>query len=298
MELKHMKAFIVLAEELNFHRAAEHLHIAQPALTQQIKYLERDLGVSLLNRTTRHVSLTAAGIAFLQDARRSVAASEAAKRSAQLAANGEIGSLRLGIPGVTVYESLILIASKLREYRPRVNLQIYGPAYSERLVSLLAADDIDAALLRLPTATPGMQVIEIDRHQMMAVLPSGHRLARQTSIELLSLRFDPIVSYPSFQGSTTYSVIMNVFRDNSFTPQIAQEAPDTHTMMLLVAAGVGIGIVPVSASHIQIPGISLVPIIDIPPLVLAIAWRLDSANPLLRVLSTVVGYVVVGSSTM
>src|SRR5437763_1396116 len=124
VELRHLEAFAVVAEELNFRRAAERLHMSQPPLSQQIKRLENEVGVPLLRRTTRQVALTAAGEAFLIEVRKVLTAARAAPRVARQAAAGQIGSLRLGFSGPTSYEVMLLIVRKFRERYPQVRFDI------------------------------------------------------------------------------------------------------------------------------------------------------------------------------
>lgn len=285
MELRHMRAFIAVAEELNFRRAAERLHMAQPPLSQQIKRIEHEVGARLLDRTTRQVRLTPAGVAFLADARRAVEAADTAPRSARLAASGHTGTLRLGVSGPTFYEVVVQMATRLRKSRPRIRLEISGPAFGGELIEQLERKEIDAALVRLPVGGTDIVVRRITEHRAAAVLPIGHPLADRDQVTIADLQAEPIISYPSNRGSAAVTLIHSAFVDRGFTPNIVQEAPDTHTIMLLVAVGTGIGVVPVSADHLRVPGIVLVPVADMPPFPLALAWRRDHGNPVLGALT-------------
>jgi DNA-binding transcriptional LysR family regulator len=284
VELRHIEAFIAVAEELNFRRAAERLHMAQPPLSQQIKRLEREVGTTLLNRTTRQVSLTDAGAAFLQEARHAVRAAHAAPQAAREVAAGRTGVVRLGFSGVTSYEALVLLTRKYREHRPRVRLDIVGPVYGGELIERLDRHEIDAGLVRLPVAGSRIAVREITRHPIAAVLPADHPLADRQQVSLLDLRDEPVISHPTKRGAGTVTVIHGAFLAHGFSPNIVQEAPDTHTIMSLVGAGAGIGYVPISAGHIKLPGVVLVPVADIPAVPLALAWRQDDTNPALLAL--------------
>jgi DNA-binding transcriptional LysR family regulator len=284
MELRHIEAFIAVAEELNFRRASERLHIAQPPLSQQIKRLEYEVGARLLDRTTRRVTLTAAGEAFLHEARRAVRAANAAPRAAREAAAGRTGVVRLGFSGPTSYEVLVLMTEKFRERRPHVRLDVVGPVYGGELIEQLYRDEIDAGLVRLPVSGSRIAVREITRHAMAVALPADHPLAARRQVSLLDLRDEPVISHPTNRGAGVVTVIHNAFLAHGFSPNIVQEAPDTHTILSLVGAGAGIGYVPVSAGHIKLPGVVLVPVSDIPDIPLALAWREDHANPALRAL--------------
>jgi DNA-binding transcriptional LysR family regulator len=279
-----MEAFIVVAEELNFRRAAERLHMAQPPLSQQIKRLEREVGATLLNRTTRHVSLTPAGAAFLQEARRAVQAAQAAPRAAKAAAEGQLGVVRLGFSGPTSYEVLVLLTKMYRERRPKVRLDVVGPVFGGELIERLDRNEIDAGLVRLPVPGSRMSVREITRHPIAVALPADHPLATRQEIALPELRDEPVISYPANRGAGTLTVIHSAFLAHGFSPNIVQEAPDTHTIMSLVGAGAGIGFVLASAGHIKLPGVVLIPVPDIPQIPLALAWRKDDTNPALLAL--------------
>jgi DNA-binding transcriptional LysR family regulator len=285
MELRHMEAFIVVAEELNFRRAAERLLMAQPPLSQLIKRMEREVGALLFERTTRQVKLTPAGEVFLAEARRSVRAARSATVAARDVAAGKLGTVRLGFSGPTSYEALVNLTRKFRERRPSVRLEIVGPLYGGEAMRHLERHEIDAGLVRLPVASDArVGIREIISHPIVVALPVGHPLADRTEIRLVDVRDEPVISHPRHRGSGTVTVIHNAFLAQGFSPNVVQEAPDTHTLLSLVGAGVGIGFVPSAADHIKLPGVVLVPVPDIPPVTLVLAWREADANPALRAL--------------
>lgn len=284
MELRHLRAFVVVAEELNFRRAAARLQMTQPPLSQQIKRLEREVGVELLRRTTRHVTLTGAGAAFLTEARRALQAAQAAPEAARQAAAGQTGVVRLGFSGPTSHEVLVLMTRKFREHRPHVRLEILGPVFGGEMVGRLGRDEVDAGLIRLPVAGSGLQVRELTRHRITVALPTEHPLATRREVGVLDLRDEPVVSHPTNRGAGIVALIHRAFLKHGTSPNLVQEAPDTHTILSLVGAGVGIGFVPASAAHLKVPGVVLLPVSDIPPLPLALAWRKNDPNPALHAL--------------
>lgn len=288
MELRYLSAFVAVAEELNFRRAAERLRVAQSPLSQQIKRLEREVGVPLLRRTTRQVTLTAAGEAFLSEARRALAAAEAAPRAARQAAAGQAGLVRLGFTGPASYEVLLLLAKAFRRQYPGVRLDIASPAYSGELVGQLHRGAVDAALVRIPVPGEGLRIREITRHSMAAVMPAGHRLAGKETVTVGQLTGQPLIGYPSGRGAAIATAVRSAFTQNDLNPDLSQEAPDTHTIMLLAGAGAGIGLVPASAAHLKVPGVVLVPVRDMRPVALALAWLADSPNPALGSLTGLV----------
>jgi DNA-binding transcriptional LysR family regulator len=253
-------------------------------LSQQIKRLELAVGVRLLHRTTRHVELTPEGEAFLEEARRAVRAAYAAPRAARDVAEGISGVIRVGFSGPTSYDVLVLMIKMYREGRPNVRLDVVGPVYGGELVEQLRRNDIDAGLIRLPVPGSGISIRQITQHPMAAVLPIDHSLAGRNEISLLELRDEPVITLQTNRGAALHTVIHSAFAAHGLSPRIVQEAPDTHTIMSLVGAGVGIGYVPSSAGHIKLPGVTLVPVSDIPPVPLALAWREDDTNPALHTL--------------
>ena len=292
MELRHLNAFVVVAEELNFRRAAARLHMSQPPLSQQIKRLEQEVGVALLRRTTRQVSLTAAGEAFLREARKTLRAAQAAPRVARQAAAGQIGSIRLGFRGPTSYQALLLIVRKFRERHPPVRFDIVSPLYGGELVDRLARQEVDAGLLRLPVSATGLHLRELQRHPLVVALPAEHPLADGRELGMADLRGEPVISYPADRGSVVNQVVQAACLHLGFCPDFVQEGPDTHTILSLVGAGAGVGFVPMSAGHLDVPGVVLRPLTDAPPVPLALAWRRDDPNPALHALTGLLDEVV------
>ncbi|MGW5644553.1 LysR substrate-binding domain-containing protein [Saccharopolyspora sp. NPDC003752] len=281
MELRHLQAFVAVAEELNFRRAAVRLHMSQPPLSQQIKRLEHEVGVALLRRTTRQVALTAAGEAFLREARKTLQSAEAAPRLARQAAAGEIGVVRLGFSGQTSYRVMLLIVRKFRERYPNVRFDILSPLYGGELVDQINQHEVDAGLLRLPVPTEGLCVRELEQHPLAAALPEDHRLARVRQLGLDDLRGESFISYPTNRGSVVNQLVQAACLRHGYSPDFVQEAPDTHTILSLVGAGSGISLVPSTAAHLKVPGVVLVPVHDAPPIPLALVWRADDPNPAL-----------------
>lgn len=282
MELRHLRAFAVVAEELNFRRAAERLGISQPPLSQVIKKLEREVGTALLARTTRRVTLTAAGEAFLVEARRALDAVQAATDRAREAAAGHSGHVRLGFTGPGSYQVLLDLARRFREQRPGVRLETVAPYLTGELLEMLHRGEIDAALVRLPVSTTGLRVREITRERFLVALPAEHRFADRTEITVPDLRDQPLIGYPARRGSVLTTAIHGAFHRHGMSPTIRQEAPDMHTAMVLAGAGRGVGLVLETARHLKVPGVVLVPLSGGPEVPLALAWREDDPGPALR----------------
>ncbi len=283
MELRHMRAFAAVAEELHFGRAAHRLHMAQPALSQQVKQLEQDLGTMLLERTTRQVRLTSAGAVFLEHARRVLLEAERARESVLVTERGERGEIRVGVTGVITWRLLPRMARAYRRRFPLVRLGLHPSVFSAAQVSALIDGQIDVGFLRAPVPAGPLASRVILNESLMAVLPQDHPLAGEPEVDLTALAHDNFVTYPSMQGSALRDAAVHACFSAGFTPRVVQEAPDTHTVVALVGAAVGVALMPASAETLQIEGVVFTPIaggVDVRvPIVLA--WRNGDPSPVL-----------------
>jgi DNA-binding transcriptional LysR family regulator len=281
MELRHLRAFAAVAEELHFGRAAARLHMAQPPLSQQIKHLERDLGVLLLERTTRQVRLTNAGVVFLDHARRVLAEADRARESVLLAERGERGEIRLGLTGVTTWRLLPRMTRAYRERYPLVRLELHPAVFSGPQTSSLLDGGIDVDILRAPVPPP-LASRTLVEEELMAVLPEEHPLAARPAVALTDLAEENFVSYPAQQGSFLRDTAMRACSSVGFWPRVAQEAKDTYTVVALVAAAVGVALLPESAEELQFEGVVFRPVtgadVRVP---IALAWRDGDPSPVL-----------------
>ena len=282
MELRHLRAFLVVAEELHFGRAARRLHMSQPPLSQQIKRLEQEVGARLLDRSTREVALTSAGRAFRAEARRALDAVDAACTAARRAERGDTGTIRLGFTGPSSYHVLPALARRFGEDNPGVRLVLAPPSFSGELTGALRDGEIDLGFVRLPVSAPGLTVRTLQREPFVAVLPDRHPLAGADVIDLPELADDPFVAYPAMRGSVLRDKLGAACLTAGFSPRIVQEAPDTHTLVSLVGTGIGVTLLPAAARHLVLEGVRYLPLrdvaIDVP---LGMAWREDDPNPAL-----------------
>jgi DNA-binding transcriptional LysR family regulator len=281
MELRHLRAFAAVAEELHFGRAAARLHIAQPPLSQQIKYLERDLGVQLLERTTRQVRLTNAGAVFLEHARRVLAEADRARESVLLTERGERGEIRVGLTGATTWRLLPRMTRAYRARYPLVRLELHPSVFSGAQISGLLDGGIDVSLLRAPVPAPLASRTLLDE-ELVAVLPDDHPLAARTSIPLADLAEENFVSYPDRQGSNLRDTAMRACAAVGFWPRVVQEAQDTYTVVALVAAAVGVALLPASAQWLHFEGVAFrrVTGADVRAPV-SLTWRAGDESPVL-----------------
>lgn len=283
MELRHLRAFLAVAEELHFGRAASRLRIAQPALSQQVKQLEQDLGAVLLERTTRQVRLTGTGAAFVGHARRVLDDIERARESVLLTECGERGEIHVGVTGAITWRLLPRVARTYRERYPLVRMELHPARFSSAQVGALYDGQIDVGFLRTPVPPGPLTSRIILNEALVAVLPEGHPLAHHREVALAELSDENFVSYPSMQGSTLRDAAVHACWSAGFTPRVVQEAPDTHTVVALVSAAVGVALLPASAETLQFEGVVFAPIagdVDV-RVPIALAWRRNDRSPVL-----------------
>lgn len=283
MQLRHLRSFVAVAEERQFGRAARRLHIAQPALSQQIKQLEAELGVQLFHRTTRRVDLAPAGEVLLERARSILAAVERAALDAQRADRGEVGTITIGFTGSATYALLPSLASALRATLPGVSVELHGEMLTPSQVEGLLDGSLDIALLRPPVHHQDLAVEVVRREPLIAVLPAHHRLAKGDVVAVGDLAADDFVVYPSDYRSVVHDAVERLCESHGFIPRAAVEASETSTMISFVAAGIGVAIVPASVAHLTVSGAVYRLLAGQVPLVeLAIAWRRADNSAVVR----------------
>ncbi|MEX0429452.1 LysR substrate-binding domain-containing protein [Nocardioides sp. DS6] len=261
MELRHLRYFRAVAEELHFGRAAERLHIAQPPLSQQIRALEAELGVELLRRSTRRVELTPAGAAFLERTRDILTAVDEAGDEARRVDAGLEGALTLGCVGSATYSLLPRLARSLREELPGIDVEFRGEMLGPDLVAALVAGEIDLALLRPPVLEPGVVVRAVRRDRLIVVLPDGHRLARRKRLAMADLAGEDLVVHAGHGRSVMHDLVLELAREAGFAPRIRHEVAETSTLVTFVAAGLGVSVVPEPVAALGISGATYRPLV-------------------------------------
>jgi len=260
LELRHLRSFVAVAEELSFRRAAQRLHIAQPPLSQQIKRLESEIGTLLLRRTSRHVELTDAGVVFLEHARRTLRDADLAVESARRTARGELGWLTVGFVDSAAYELLPPVLRAFRARAPGVRLELREIVTEAQLPAL--ADELDVGLVREVEDLSGLRRILLLREPLLAALPIGHPLASRPRVQLAQLAAEPFILFPRASVPRVYDHLVALCRSAGFSPRTAQEAFQYPTMLGLVAAGFGIALVPTCVRALRRAGIVYVPVTD------------------------------------
>ncbi|WP_455823776.1 LysR substrate-binding domain-containing protein [Pseudomonas graminis] len=257
MELRHLRYFIAVAEELHFGRAAQVLGISQPPLSQQIQALEQEVGARLFERTNRRVELSEAGRLFLQEARLVLAQVDKAADVARRAQLGELGELKIGFTSSAPFNSSIPQAIfAFRQAFPAVHLNLQEMSSTEVAESLVD-ESIQVGLMRPLPLPDSLSVIELMREPLVAVLNAGHPLVQgsERGLHLKQLADEPFVFFPRTYGSGLYAQLLNLARDAGFSPHFAQEAGEAMTIIGLVAAGLGVSVLPASYQRIRIDGV-------------------------------------------
>lgn len=283
VELRHLRYFVAVAEELHFGRAAKRLHMAQPPLSHQIRQLEDELASKLFDRSTRKVDLTPAGELFLKRARQILEDVDVAVVDVQRAERGELGRLSVGFTGSSTYELLPSIATALRAEFPDVTLELHGEMLTPAQVVALRSGELDVGLLRPPILSPELAVHVIRQEPLIAVLPAGHPMAAGPQVDLTALKHDTFVAYPSDFRSVMYEALEEACLDAGFRPKVTQEVAETSTLVSFVAGGIGVALVPASVQHLKITGAVYRPLSGEPRLVsLAVATRANDDNPVVQ----------------
>jgi len=259
IELRHLRYFVAVAEELHFGRAAERLHLAQPPLSQQIRRLEDLLGYPLFIRTSRSVRLTAAGEAFLERAQRTLRIMQRDIDEVRSVGCGQVGSLHLGFVGSAVLTSLPATFRAYREAFPGVRLHL-RESFTSKVLEGLENGSFDAGIMRDADPTDGLDVTTLYSEKFVAVVPASHPCAQQQCISPAALRDDPFVYYPRSAGSRAYEKPLSLCEQYGFRPQIVQEAWGWLTILRLVGAGLGVTIAPACVHQIASPDVVCLPI--------------------------------------
>lgn len=287
MELRQLRYFAAVAEELHFGRAAKRMNISQPPLSMQIRNLEEELGTRLFNRTSRQVELTSAGEVFLVRVVQILAALDGAAESARQAGQGNIGRLAVGFIGPAMDAFLPEIIRGFQSRYPKITLALSELGTSRQIEDLYSGK-IQIGFARLYRHKPdGLAVQVIWQEPYVLAVPSDHPFARQEKIALSQLKNEPFIMYPRSVQPQLYDSMIACFKKSGFTPNIVQEARTKHTTIALVAAGLGLAVVPSSSRLIGRKGVLFLNIdASLPHIEISILWREKDKNPVLARLVT------------
>ena len=282
IELRHLRYFVAVAEELHFGRAALRLNLAQPPLSQQIRKLEELLGYSLFTRTSRSVSLTHAGEALLQRARRTLRNVQRDIDETRSIGHGDVGSLHVGFVGSAMLTMLPGIFRSYREAYPRVKLHLHE-SFTALVIEGMENGTLDAGILRDGDPVEGLQVTTILSEPFVAVLPATHACARQKSLSIAVLRDEPFVYYPRSAGARAYEKALTLCEEHGFRPQIVQEASHWLSILRLIGAGLGVSIAPACVRRIASEEVVCLPLRGTKAVSnIELAWLAGDARPIVE----------------
>jgi len=280
MDLRHLRYFIAVAEEQHFTRAAERLHMAQPPLSQAIRQLESELGVELLHRSTRSVTLTPAGEAYLERARDVLHAVGDASEHARRVAAGVVGHLVIGCVGSATYSLLPQLSRGLARELPGIDFAFRGEMLVPDQIAALRAGDIDIALLRPPVSDLGLVVEPVRHDRLVVALPESHPLASAARVRVKQLAGCDLIVHSADRRSMMYGVALRLLRGAGIEPHIRHEVGETSTLVTLVAGGLGVAIVPEPVRALRLEGVVYRPLVQPAETVpLAVAHRADRHEP-------------------
>jgi DNA-binding transcriptional LysR family regulator len=281
MELRHVRAFVVTADEMHVGNAAVRLGINQPTLSRQIAALERTIGVPLFDRTRRRLALTPAGAEFLPGARELVGRGDRLADDARRAHRGELGVLRVGFVQSATFRALPELLAGFGAVCPDVEVEVTAMTTLTQRAALRDGR-IDAGLLRPTPATAGLATRTLSRDHLVAALPAAHPLAGSASVPLASLAGDPFVFYTRAAGPSVHDAIVGYCVAAGFSPRIVQHAVDVQTIVALVAANLGVSLLIAPTPYSDEHAVVYRPLSDeLPPWEMALAWSPDNRSPVL-----------------
>ena len=290
MDVDQLKAFLAVAEELHFGRAAERLHIAQPPLSRTIKQLERDLGTKLFDRNTRSVQLTSSGQALIEPGREVLQALRRAEDAVRSADGGEVGLVRIAFAGVSTHALVARLARAVRSQRPGIELELFSQNFAHPAMKRLVQGETDIALGRWDVIPAEIEVRVVMPDFLVLAVPDTHALAGARQISIDHLAGEGFVSLPPYEGSVLPDRLRRLAQAKGFVPDVVQIAPDTQTALALVSAEVGCHLTLSSvAQNVRDARVVFIPLeqsAPAPDVDLRAAWRKDDTNPALRVVLT------------
>lgn len=282
IELRHLRYFLAVAEELHFGRAAARLHMAQPPLSQQIRQLEAELGFKLFHRTRRQVELTTAGHSFLADCQGILQQLDRAIQRGQQINRGELGQLSIGFVSSATYNVLPSILRTVRQTLPEVTLTLRELTTDQQLADLQAGR-LDVGFVRPPVDLATFATLTVLREPLAVALASTHPLAASAAVSVRSLVHEPFILFPRPLAPGLYDQIIGLCQQADFSPAVAQEAVQMQTIISLVAAEIGIAIVPQSLENLQRTGVVYRPLREpTPPATIALIWPEQGRSPTLQ----------------
>lgn len=278
MELRQLRHFVCLAQVLNFSRAADQLHIAQPALSISIRNLETELGLRLFDRGPRHVALTQEGRAALESARAALANVDEVAQLSVAVAQGDAGLLKIAFVGGATFRILPRVIPEFRRRYPAVELEL-TEATTLEVLQRVQSGEVDGGILRHPVVpAPAVSTLVLESDPLVAVVPRGHHLAGRRRLRLRDLAGEPFIQYSQLRAPSMNSIVSLACQGAGFAPRVSQEAVQIQTIVSLVESGLGVALVPDSCREHLGRNVVFVPISDHKEqLAVGLAFVLDEA---------------------
>ncbi len=285
LELRLVRQFVVVAEELNFRRAAERLHMSQPPLSVAMQNLEAIVGTPLLDRSKHHVRLTSAGQIFYKDSVRLLQLSQQAMDRARRTGEGQEGSLRLSFVPSAALDVLPAIFKKFQHDYPTVQLNLTAETTSRQLDDLRNGHS-DLALVVGPIFDArGLELVDLQSQHFVIAVPSTHPLAARKSVKIKELAAESFVSFPGSEGAGFVAALLGACKAAGFLPKVVQEASQMQAILTLVAGGLGIALVPASMRRLQMNDVTFLDVSDSrtpPSYELVFAYSINNDNPVIQ----------------
>ncbi len=282
MELRQLRYFVAVAEELHFRRAAARLHVSQPPLSQQIRGLEQEIGCQLLRRTRRQVELTPAGAAFLHDARTLLGQLDGAVTTARRIDSGQSGRVRINFVGSALLSIVPGAVQRFRAARPDVEIELHERPTADQLKAI-SAGTTDIGLVRPPIEqSDDLRDELVIREHTVAAVPDDHPLAAMRRVPLRRLAAEPLILFPREQAPGYHDLLISTLAATGVHPRVVQYAPEMLTIIGLVAAGLGVTLAPASVARLALAGVTYRPLAGAPTSQLLAITRADSDSPLIR----------------
>jgi DNA-binding transcriptional LysR family regulator len=275
-------AFVAVAEELNYRRAAERLFVAQPAISQQIKSLEKDLGVRLFDRNNRSVRLTDAGAAFMGPCREALGAVENAGLLARNAGTGEYGKIRVGFNAGFATDHLVALVQVLRREHPHLELEIDNSRRTPDILKLLRTDRLDIGLVGGPATAPGLTQRTISSTRLGVLVPDGHPLAGTRAVSVAALAEEHLVLLESTPGWSIRRLVEDSLDRAGVVAREVTTVADSTTMLALVGAGIGVGFGSLNTAALTPRTLTLVPLAEGADVPTSLVWKTVNDTPALR----------------
>jgi DNA-binding transcriptional LysR family regulator len=295
IEFRQLRQFVVVAEELNFGRAAEKLHMSQPPLSVAIRNLEAQVGTLLIDRSRHHVRLTPAGKVFLKDAQRLLTQAHAATERARRAAQGAEGALSLSFVPSAALDLLPEVFKRFQRDYPTVHLQVTADT-TTRQVDALRRAEVDLALVVGPLQdVPDLAFVDLKAQPFVIAVPRSHALASQRSVKIKALAAEPFITFPAAEGAGFVAALLSACKAAGFSPRVVHEASQMQAVLTLVAGGLGIALVPASMRMLAMKEVAFLDVAATrapPTYQLAFAYSRSNDNPVIHSFLSVAAKVV------